>query len=382
MILTEQLHLSNLAAIHKGSWNNEQVAIKMLRGGLTPAAVALLEKDLVILADICHPRVSVLLGICKDLAPSEGSVGLVTEFMPRGSLFSCLHQQGEGKYPATLADKLRCALDIADGMRFLHAAQVVHGNLKSASILIDGDGRCKINGFGLSSFVSAVSGTTGSAALPFSAAWTAPEVLQDGSTLVEESTDVYSFGVILWELFREQLPWEGVSIAQLVVAGRGLPMPSLEADLHYFPLAVRNMILLATAKEAVSRSLFEQIQHQLRKELLELKRVQQALMSKKCPVPLLCPITMELMQDPVLCADGRSYERAAIVAWMKYSKLSPVTNDRLSNRKLTSNVALHAVIAGYRAALLDETAAGTMDVQQPGGSSQRVTGRKRRCNGL
>lgn len=55
----------------------------------------------------------------------------------------------------------------------------------------------------------------------------------------------------------------------------------------------------------------------------------------------------EIMQDPVFCADGSTYERAAIAVWLHSHDTSPATNLPLPNKRLTSNTALRHAIANY-----------------------------------
>lgn len=108
-------------------------------------------------------------------------------------------------------ERLTLALDVADGMRFLHHSQILHRDLKSMNVLITSENRAKIADFGLSksksSMLSHVTGMVGTFA------WAAPENLRD--RIYRESSDVYSFGVILWELVTNQIPW-GKFQSQLV----------------------------------------------------------------------------------------------------------------------------------------------------------------------
>ena len=62
------------------------------------------------------------------------------------------------------------------------------------------------------------------------------------------------------------------------------------------------------------------------------------------PNDALCPISLELMEDPVMCADGHSYERAAITKWLKKNQKSPMTGKKLTNKKLTPNITLRKMI--------------------------------------
>ncbi len=65
---------------------------------------------------------------------------------------------------------------------------------------------------------------------------------------------------------------------------------------------------------------------------------------KSLPHDFLCPIEMELMDDPVVCADGFTYERSAIKKWLRINNTSPKTNERLPNKDLIPNKTLKAVM--------------------------------------
>ena len=69
--------------------------------------------------------------------------------------------------------------------------------------------------------------------------------------------------------------------------------------------------------------------------------------SKELPAAM-CPITQEIMEDPVICADGHSYERSAITQWLLVRDTSPCTNTTLSHRNVVPNYALRNLIAEVR----------------------------------
>ena len=124
---------------------------------------------------------------------------IVLEYMEHGSLYDILHNETMPIDGELLLPILR---DIAQGVRFLHASepQVIHGDLKSANILIDSKFRAKVADFGLSSKKNV--GGTGT---PF---WMAPELLraESGNT---PATDVFSFGIILYEVYSRRDPYDG-----------------------------------------------------------------------------------------------------------------------------------------------------------------------------
>jgi len=65
------------------------------------------------------------------------------------------------------------------------------------------------------------------------------------------------------------------------------------------------------------------------------------------PPEFLCPITRDLMVDPVCTADGQTYEKAAISRWLETRRVSPVTNSRLTDLTLTPNRPLRSLIEDY-----------------------------------
>ncbi|KAF3329168.1 dual specificity protein kinase shkD-like isoform X3 [Carex littledalei] len=156
-----------------------------------------------------HPNVVLLMGAVTRVP----HLSIVTEFLPRGSLFRLIHR------PNNQLDekrRLRMALDVARGMNYLHncTPMVVHRDLKSPNLLVDKNWVVKVCDFGLSrmkhnTFLSSRS-TAGTAE------WMAPEVLRNEPS--DEKCDVFSFGVILWELCTLQQPWEGMNPMQVVGA--------------------------------------------------------------------------------------------------------------------------------------------------------------------
>ena len=77
------------------------------------------------------------------------------------------------------------------------------------------------------------------------------------------------------------------------------------------------------------------------------------------PKPFVCPITQEIMKDPVILSDGHTYERDAIEKWFETKDTSPTTNLKIAAKTLTPNVALRQNIEEWREENGDGSSVGT-----------------------
>jgi serine/threonine protein kinase len=214
LVIMDRLCSGGFSTVYRGEWRYTGIAVKILRCKVGDKAYASLQTELAVLSQLRHPRILTLMGVCRDLNMMDGTVALIMELMERGSLYSILHENSSSSYaPSNTIERLRLALDIADGMRFLHKSGVVHRDLKSANVLVGSDGRAKIADFGLSSYhQQAQTLVTNVISTP---AYSSPEVIR-GEGAITSSADVFSFGVILWELLTGLSPWEGKTTVQII----------------------------------------------------------------------------------------------------------------------------------------------------------------------
>lgn len=98
-------------------------------------------------------------------------------------------------------------------MKYLHSRNIIHCDLKSSNILIDDNWKIKIGDFGLSRFINKKnpSENSGRIGTPH---WMAPEILKGGNYV--ESADVYSYGMILWEILSLEIPYFGIDPRKLM----------------------------------------------------------------------------------------------------------------------------------------------------------------------
>lgn len=327
------------SVVYRGKFYTLDVAIKILRGSATKSARDL-RAELAVLSKLRHPKILTMVGIVENLMALEGSVAIVSEFMSRGSLYDVLHlpmTQSCDRLSSTIS-KLRVLQDIADGMRFLHANNVIHRDLKSPNVLLNSDGHAKICDFGSSAIMQ--DSQTHATGIFGTAAWSSPEALD--SLDVRPPTDVYSFGVIMWEIFTGIVPWNGFSVLQICAKkSRGEHLP-LQPLLEVFP-SLQPLVAICFESNPISRPAFTDLYDDLTRVLMQEKELNHT------PHAYLCPISLELMNDPVACSDGHVYERSSIERWLETSTHSPCTGLPLEHLILTPVHALRSLIEEHNA---------------------------------
>ncbi|KAK9068436.1 hypothetical protein SSX86_012550 [Deinandra increscens subsp. villosa] len=213
IVLKEKVGEGSFGTVHRAIWNSEDVAVKTLslEQDFHPESVNEFWREVAIMRRLQHPNIVLFMGVVTQ----PPNLSIVTEYLPRGSLFRLLHKPG----PKKILDeqhRLRMAFDVAKGMNYLHKRNppIVHRDLKSPNLLVDKNYTVKVADFGLSRLKTNTFLSSKSAA--GTAQWMAPEVLNDDPS--NEKSDVYSFGVILWELVTLQVPWSSLTAPQVAVA--------------------------------------------------------------------------------------------------------------------------------------------------------------------
>jgi len=155
------------------------------------------------LATLRHPNITTVMGAVID---KREEPMLVMEYMEYGSLHDVIHNE---TVPLDGDLLLPILQDICQGLRFLHVAnpQVIHGDLKAQNILVDSRYRAKVADFGLSQKQEI--GATGT---PL---WMAPELLR-GDSENTSASDVYSFGIILYEMYSRKEPYQDEHLAHVI----------------------------------------------------------------------------------------------------------------------------------------------------------------------
>ncbi|CAN1199798.1 Probable serine/threonine-protein kinase SIS8 [Linum perenne] len=206
--------------VFRGVWNGTEVALKVfLEQDLTAENMEDFCNEISILSRLRHPNVSQLihpvlavilfLGAC--IKPPR--LSMVTEYMEMGSLYYLIHMSGQKK-KLSWRRRLKMLRDICRGLMCMHRMKIVHRDLKSANCLVNKHWTVKICDFGLSRImVTKPVVDSSSAGTP---EWMAPELIR--SEPFTEKCDIFSLGVIMWELWTLNRPWEGIPPERVVYA--------------------------------------------------------------------------------------------------------------------------------------------------------------------
>ncbi|KAH7657790.1 Non-specific serine/threonine protein kinase protein [Dioscorea alata] len=201
--------------VFRGIWNGTDVAIKVfLEQDLTTENMEDFCNEISILSCLRHPNVILFLGAC--MKPPH--LSMVTEYMEMGSLYYLIHMSGQKK-KLSWRKKLKFIRDICKGLMYMHRMKIVHRDLKSANCLVNKYWTVKICDFGLSRVMTDVPmRDESSAGTP---EWMAPELIRNEP--ITEKCDIFSLGVIMWELCTLSRPWEGISAVKVIyeVANEG-----------------------------------------------------------------------------------------------------------------------------------------------------------------
>ncbi|XP_066366036.1 uncharacterized protein [Miscanthus floridulus] len=214
-----ELGSGTFGTVYHGKWRGSDVAIKRIKKSCFTGRSSELERlahefwrEAEILSKLHHPNVVAFYGVVKD-GPG-GTLATVTEFMVNGSLRHVL--QRKDKY-LDRRKRLIIAMDAAFGLEYLHSKNIVHFDLKCDNLLVNLKDQsrpiCKVGDFGLSKIKR---NTLVSGGVRGTLPWMAPELLNGSSNKVSEKVDVFSFGIVMWEILTGEEPYANMHYGAII----------------------------------------------------------------------------------------------------------------------------------------------------------------------
>lgn len=236
LIRTDQLRVGEpigtggFATVHRGTLLGgtplggvdgapQEVAVKVLRAYPTrDSQRKQMLREITLMGKIDHPNVMRILGICA----TPSLLALVMPLMAHGSVYHWLHRTCRGVPPPALI-ALRLLIDTAAGLAHLHSRtpRIAHRDVKSMNLLLDTNFVVRVSDFGLSREFS----LTHPMSRVGTVQYVAPEVLLGHA--YSHKCDVWSYGIVCWELLTALVPFNGLSSEEVVrkVALEGLRLP-------------------------------------------------------------------------------------------------------------------------------------------------------------
>ncbi|XP_077981751.1 muscle, skeletal receptor tyrosine-protein kinase-like isoform X2 [Glandiceps talaboti] len=209
------------------------VAVKMLKIEASEDMSQAFNREALLIAKFKHPNIVQLLGVCSTGRPAS----LILEYMGQGDLNEYLRirdtkqrleiTSSGRKAGIRLCEQLSIAQQIASAMAYISERKFVHRDLATRNCLVSDNLTVKISDFGLARYVGSQLFYKGKDGDAIPIRWTAPEALLQNEFTMH--SDIWSFGVLLWEVFTYALqPYYGIThteVVQYVQEGRILPRP-------------------------------------------------------------------------------------------------------------------------------------------------------------
>ena len=223
---------------------DRNVAIKILRGDLSndEKFVRRFQREALSASSLAHPNIVEMYDVGED----DDVYYIVMEYVDGKTLKQLLKRRGS----LTLSEAIDIMLQLTDGMAHAHDSYIIHRDLKPQNIMIKDDGQIKITDFGIAMALNATQLTQTNSVMG-SVHYLPPEQASGkGSTI---KSDIYSMGIIFYELLTGSLPFRGDNAVEIALKHMKDPLPSVRDDNPSIPQSIENIILKATAKNPKNR---------------------------------------------------------------------------------------------------------------------------------
>lgn len=221
-----------------------KVAVKILRLDLQnePQTQARFQREALATSELSHPNIVSVL----DVGTDHGLPYMVMEYVDGPNLKEYIRKNA----PLDLHEVIRIMDQILSAVALAHKHNVIHRDLKPQNILMDKRGNIKIADFGIAVALNQSSITQTNSVMG-SVHYMSPEQTRGG--MVTKQSDIYSLGIILYELITGTVPFNGDTPVAIALKHAQEPIPSIRKKDTSVPQALENVVLKATAKDPRDR---------------------------------------------------------------------------------------------------------------------------------
>ena len=223
---------------------DRNVAIKVLRGDLATDEkfVRRFQREALSASSLSHPNIVEIYDVGED----DGNYYIVMEYIDGKNLKQLLKKRGN----LTVSEVVDIMLQITSAMSVAHDSLIIHRDLKPQNILIKEDGEIKITDFGIAMALNATHLTQTNSAMGSVHYFPPEQASGKGATL---KSDVYSLGIMMFELLTGELPFKGDNAVEIALKHLKEPITPIRTINPDIPQSIENIITTATAKNSKNR---------------------------------------------------------------------------------------------------------------------------------
>lgn len=245
--LIEKIGEGGMAVVYKGKDRllNRYVAIKILRPEYTKDEqfIESFRRESQAAAGLSHPNIVGVYDVGQ-----EGNIHfIVMELIDGKTLSEVIKEKGKLEYK----EAINITLQVASALSLAHKNQIIHRDIKPHNILITSTGVAKLADFGIAKAVSAATIAGGNNKIMGSVHYFSPE--QARGAYVDERSDIYSLGIVLFEMLTGKVPFDGDNPVSIALMHINDPMPSLTREVPGIPPQLEKIVNKATEKYQSNR---------------------------------------------------------------------------------------------------------------------------------
>ncbi|HOP66034.1 MAG TPA: Stk1 family PASTA domain-containing Ser/Thr kinase, partial [Bacilli bacterium] len=223
---------------------DRKVAVKILRGDLATDEkfVRRFQREALSASSLSHPNIVEVYDVGED----HGEYYIVMEYIEGRHLKQILKKRGH----LTVPEVIDIMLQITDGIAEAHNSYIIHRDIKPQNIMVLDNGVVKITDFGIATALNSTQLTQTNSVMG-TVHYLPPEQANGKGATIR--SDVYSMGILMYELLCGKLPFRGDNAVEIALKHLKEPVPSIKEELPNLPQSIENVIIKATAKNPKNR---------------------------------------------------------------------------------------------------------------------------------